>query len=56
MIEIQETILDNITLFEDINYTELLRIGLIPGFIVSLTIGLLSLAIYYSLKALKGFK
>lgn len=50
MIEQELEVLERIYLFKDIDFKNLINLGLTYGFIVSLSVGLFVLAIYYSLK------
>lgn len=47
---IDETIIERVYLISDLDFTNLINQGLIYGFIISLTAGLFTLAIYYALK------
>lgn len=47
---IDETILERLLLISDLDFNYLISQGLIYGFIISLTAGLFTLAIYYALK------
>lgn len=47
---IDETVIERVLLISDLDFNNLINEGLIYGFIISLTVGLFSLSIYYALK------